>query len=144
MMKGMLVACAVVSVWEVLAYGEGPASSASRGQLDQAISQIGGRYLESNSGVGISIGVVAGGREHICNLGTTDRDKNQPPTEATVYEIGSLSKTFTALLLAQAVLDRKVELDAPVGQYLTHNYGNLSYDGEAVRVVHRSRSWCRD
>src|SRR5262245_39698043 len=101
-LNGIVLVCTVVSVWEVFAYGDGPTSSAGRGELDQAISQIGERYLESHGGVGISIGVVEGGREHFYNLGTTDRDKNQPPTGTTVYEIGSISKTFTGLLLAHA------------------------------------------
>src|SRR5688572_28313981 len=38
--------------------------------------------------------------------------------EHTIYEIGSISKTFTAILLAQQVIDGKMKLDDPARIYL--------------------------
>src|SRR5688572_25989224 len=38
--------------------------------------------------------------------------------EHSIYEIGSISKVFTAILLAQQVLDGKLKLDDPAQKYL--------------------------
>ena len=45
-------------------------------------------------------------------------DSGAAPDGDTVYEIGSITKTFTATLLAQAVLAGRVTLDTPVAQLL--------------------------
>lgn len=41
-----------------------------------------------------------------------------PVDEHSIYEIGSISKTFTAILLAQKVLEGKMKLDDPIKKYL--------------------------
>jgi CubicO group peptidase (beta-lactamase class C family) len=45
-------------------------------------------------------------------------DDGRAPDGDTVYEIGSVTKTFTATLLATAVLSGRVTLDTPVAQLL--------------------------
>lgn len=40
------------------------------------------------------------------------------PPEKLVFEIGSITKVFTGLLLAQAVVEKKVTLDTPIGALL--------------------------
>ena len=49
--------------------------------------------------------------------GFQDIEKSIKAGENSVYEIGSISKTFTALLLAQMVTDNKLKLDDAVDQY---------------------------
>ncbi|MGH8491276.1 MAG: serine hydrolase [Gammaproteobacteria bacterium] len=43
------------------------------------------------------------------------------PPERVIFEIGSITKVFTGLLLAQAVLERKVALDTPIKQMIAAN-----------------------
>jgi CubicO group peptidase (beta-lactamase class C family) len=59
---------------------------------------------------GVTIGVVSHGVQRIFSYGTATPDS--------VFEIGSVSKTFTALLLAQMVEQGKVRLDEPVRELL--------------------------
>lgn len=40
------------------------------------------------------------------------------PPEKVIFEIGSITKVFTSLLLAQAVVEHKVSLDDPISRYL--------------------------
>ena len=61
-------------------------------------------------------GVVDGDNSDVVAFGTLD-DGNAPNGD-TVYEIGSITKTFTATLLAQAVLAGRVTLDTPLEQLL--------------------------
>lgn len=59
---------------------------------------------------GVVIGVVQGGVRRIFLYG--------PVKENSIFEIGSVSKTFTALILAQMVAQQKVRLDEPVRELL--------------------------
>ena len=66
--------------------------------------------LSPAMGVGITIGVVSHGTRRILTYGIAKSDS--------VFEIGSITKTFTALLLAQMVQQGKVRLDEPVRELL--------------------------
>lgn len=83
-----------------------------------------------------SIGVVYRGEEFVRHRGDMETGKPGPPTDATRYEIGSLSKTLAGTLMANAVLEHKVSLDDDVRQYLQGNYPNLQYKGEPIRIRH--------
>jgi len=52
-----------------------------------------------------SIGVVYRGEEFVRHRGDMETGKPGPPTDATLYEIGSLSKTLAGTLMANAVLE---------------------------------------
>ena len=62
--------------------------------------------LGPGTDAGVTIGVVQHGVRRIFSYGTAKPDS--------VFEIGSISKTFTGLLLAQLVEQKKVQLDEPV------------------------------
>jgi D-alanyl-D-alanine-carboxypeptidase/D-alanyl-D-alanine-endopeptidase len=62
--------------------------------------------LAPSTGAGISIGVVEHGVRHVFSFGTAKTDS--------IFEIGSISKTFTGLILAQMVQQGKVHLDDPL------------------------------
>jgi CubicO group peptidase (beta-lactamase class C family) len=61
-------------------------------------------------------GVVDGDKTEVVAFGKLNDGK--APDGDTVYEIGSITKTFTTTLLAQAVLEGRVTLDTPVAQLL--------------------------
>lgn len=64
-------------------------------------------------------GVVAGAHDaHVIAAGRRDRDDPRPLTRNTAFEIGSLGKAFTAILLADMILKGEVALDAPASRYL--------------------------
>ena len=56
--------------------------------------------------LGVTIGVVSRGERRIFAFGTARPDS--------IYQIGSISKTFTGLLLAQLAVEGRVQLDEPV------------------------------
>jgi CubicO group peptidase (beta-lactamase class C family) len=83
-----------------------------------------------------SIAVVYRGQEFIRHRGDMETGKPTPPTDATLYEIGSLSKTMAGTLIAKAVLEHKLGLDDDVRTYLQGAYPNLQYQGEPIRIRH--------
>ncbi|MFT4114548.1 serine hydrolase domain-containing protein [Silvibacterium sp.] len=59
---------------------------------------------------GVTVGIVQHGQKLVFSYGTAKDDS--------VYEIGSITKTFTSLILAQMVEQNKVRLDEPVRELL--------------------------
>ncbi|MCF2443975.1 beta-lactamase family protein [Dyadobacter sp. CY345] len=103
---------------------------------DALISRLGEEYIKSPEAIGLSIAVYHLDKANYYNFGTTEKGKDQPATAATVYEIGSITKTFVSTLLAFAVTEGKVKLDDDIRNYLPGDYLNLAYQGEAVKLVH--------
>ncbi|MGB6691636.1 MAG: serine hydrolase domain-containing protein [Terracidiphilus sp.] len=66
--------------------------------------------LAPSTGVGVSIGVVEHGASRVFSYGAAKPDS--------VFEIGSITKTFTGLILAQMIEQGKVKLDEPVRELL--------------------------
>ena len=56
--------------------------------------------------------------------GVASREKNTPVTETTLFEVGSISKTFTATLAAYAQVLGKLSLDDHPSKYLPQLKGN--------------------
>lgn len=67
---------------------------------------------------GVAIGVYHDGKEHAAGFGVTSVENPLPVTPDTLFQTGSISKTFTATLLMMLVERRKVNLDAPVRRYI--------------------------
>lgn len=83
-----------------------------------------------------SIGVVHRGQTFIRHRGDMQSGKPGAPTDETLYEIGSLSKTLAGTLVANAVLEGKLGLDDDVRTYLQGDYPNLQYQGAPIRIRH--------
>jgi hypothetical protein len=66
--------------------------------------------LAANTAGGVVVGVVEHGSRGVFVYG--------PVKDDSLFEIGSISKTFTALILAQMVEQHKVRLDEPVRELL--------------------------
>lgn len=79
----------------------------------------------------IVIGVVDGKRSEIYSFGKLDNGR--PPDANTLFEIGSVTKTFTALLLSQAVLQGELKLDEPVATLLP-GFSLPSRHGKAITL----------
>lgn len=59
------------------------------------------------------------------------------PDTNTLFEIGSVTKTYTGLLLSQAVYDKKVNLDEDIRTYIEGSYPNLIMsNGEPITLRH--------
>jgi serine-type D-Ala-D-Ala carboxypeptidase/endopeptidase len=69
-------------------------------------------------GVGIVVGVIEPSGRRIVSYGNFDRKEKRAVNGDTLFEIGSVTKVFTSLLLADAVQRGEVALTDPVAQYL--------------------------
>jgi D-alanyl-D-alanine-carboxypeptidase/D-alanyl-D-alanine-endopeptidase len=77
------------------------------------------RFLKDRKNAGFVVGVRQNGQSTIVGYGTVFlRTGEQTPNAESMFEIGSISKGFTGLLLAEAVRRGEVKLDAPAQDYL--------------------------
>jgi len=83
--------------------------------------------LAPDTGGGVTIGVLQHGERRIFSYGTAKPDS--------VFEIGSISKTFTATILAQMVEQGKVKLDEPVRELLPPGTVAKPASGEEIRLI---------
>jgi serine-type D-Ala-D-Ala carboxypeptidase/endopeptidase len=107
-----------------------------KNRLTSLIQVLGEKMLKNSQMVGLSIGVFHNGTSSFYNFGTTEKGKAIVPTQNTIYEIGSITKTFTSFLLAKAVLENRVSLDDDIRKYLVGDYPNLEFNGRPIQLVH--------
>ncbi|MBE8523570.1 beta-lactamase family protein [Amycolatopsis sp. H6(2020)] len=65
-----------------------------------------------------AIGVLSGGEITEFAVGVKNVETGEPATTDTVYQLGSLTKTWTALAFLQLVDEGKADLDEPIRTYL--------------------------
>lgn len=83
-----------------------------------------------------SIAIVYQGNEYIGHYGELEKGKNNCPNNETIYEIGSLSKTFAGTLAAKAVCENKLNIEDEIQKYLPEDYSNLKYGSQPILVKH--------
>ncbi len=58
------------------------------------------------------------------------------PSDETLYEIASLTKTFTGTLLAHAIEEGRVKIDDDIRKYLSDSFPNLEYKNQPITFRH--------
>jgi D-alanyl-D-alanine-carboxypeptidase/D-alanyl-D-alanine-endopeptidase len=103
-----------VAAWS-LAIGLTTSVSAAAGLLPERVGKVAQDRVAAGMYRTLVFGVVDGDRSEIVAVGKLDDGK--APDGDTVYEIGSITKTFTATLFAQAMLSGRVTFEpvAPLG-----------------------------
>lgn len=86
--------------------------------LDRQVDTIARQYIDKINAVGLSIGILKDGKMMIYNYGETTKGNGKLPGSNTMFEIGSVTKTFTATLLAWYAQQGKVSLTDPITKYL--------------------------
>jgi D-alanyl-D-alanine-carboxypeptidase/D-alanyl-D-alanine-endopeptidase len=71
-------------------------------------------YLDGEVVAGLTIGVLRDGKAEFFGYGRANDSGSARPDADTIYEIGSISKVFTGVLLADAVERGEVKLDTPL------------------------------
>jgi CubicO group peptidase (beta-lactamase class C family) len=76
------------------------------------------RVGAENRGIAIVVGIVDGNGRRIVSYGSLAKDDKRPLDGNTVFEIGSMSKVFTSLVLMDMVRKGEVALNDPISKYL--------------------------
>ncbi|GGH19393.1 beta-lactamase [Alsobacter metallidurans] len=90
------------------------AETPDRGRLDAAARA----FMERTSAPGLAIGVVTPAGAQVLSYGVASKETGAPVDERTVFEVGSISKTFTVTLASYAAEIGALKWDASPGQYI--------------------------
>ncbi len=102
--------------------------------LDRKVDTIARAFMKKATTVGLAVAILRHNSVFSYGYGETVKGNGRVPDAATLFEIGSISKTFTATLLADAVQRGLVNADDPVNKYLPDSIPVLQKDGVPVTL----------
>lgn len=117
-------------------------SSASSQKIsDEWIREIASPLVENQIADGLSIGYIEGSHYGIVHMGSANLT-DEKPDNLTLYEIGSMSKVFTSLLLADGVVRGEIDLNDRANINNEAGIHFRSHDGREINWIdlstHRS------
>ena len=108
-----LFAAALVHAVNVHAAEDGERARIQRA-VDAAIRPV----MAKNDVPGMAVAVTVGGKPHVFNYGVASRESGKKVDDDTLFEIGSVSKTFTATLASYAETRGKLALSDKASAHL--------------------------
>ena len=119
----------------------GLSGALSQNLTKEWVQKMASPLVENRIADGLSIGYLEGEHSGIVHLGIANRDK-ETANLRTVYEIGSVGKVFTSLMLADAVVRGEIDLDAAAEVANPAEIQLPTYDGTQITWIdlstHRS------
>ena len=110
-----------------------PAFAISNDEVEAALAQ---RFKDDRTGACIAAGVIDNGAiatAYYC----ADPKSQRPYDEHTAFEIGSITKTMTAALLAEFIARGEVTLDDPISKLLPPGTVVPSFNGHEITIGDR-------
>lgn len=96
--------------------------------LDEFIDSIAMSYIKQKNAQGLAIGLIHQGKVNNFYYGETIKgDSLSLPKDNTLFEIGSITKVFTATLLANLVEKQLVSLDDSITKFLPDSVAQNSF-----------------
>ncbi|MGV3503179.1 MAG: serine hydrolase domain-containing protein [Adhaeribacter sp.] len=126
---------AVKSLRQYQVPGNNPMQAAPDSLVDRLVRP----YIQQSHTAAICLAIIQKGKVHRYSYGEFRKGSGQlPDPQTTIFEIGSVTKLFTSLLLARAVADKQMRLDDPVNRYLPDSIPELSFGHTALTLQHLS------
>jgi serine-type D-Ala-D-Ala carboxypeptidase/endopeptidase len=92
--------------------------------------------IDNGDNVGIVIGIFDANGSQYYSYGVKSLVSKEPVNENSVFEIGSITKTFTAILLADMVIKGEVSLNDPLQNFLPEGIKAPSRNGTSIQLIH--------
>jgi CubicO group peptidase (beta-lactamase class C family) len=116
--------------------GSADASGRAVAPPDSDIRQIlVNRIDKEKQGVGIVVGVIDAKGQRVVSYGSLEKGDTRPLDGDTLFEIGSITKVFTSLLLADMTQRGEVSLDDPIAKYVPSTAKIPQRGGRQVTLV---------
>jgi beta-lactamase class C len=91
-----------------------PSDATVRKAVDEAMRPV----MERHGVPGLAVAVTIAGKRHFFEYGLASKSPRLPVTRETLFELGSISKTFTATLATYAEGQGRLSLRDPVSRHL--------------------------
>ena len=118
-LRGAVQTAAIFAAGDFGPAGISAATIQHEGDVQPALAQFIERYMRAMYAPGLTLGLVhADGQTATAAFGLSDVARSQPVTPEMLFQIGSISKSFCALALLQMRDEGKLDLHAPILEYL--------------------------
>lgn len=114
------IACTATFASPVTARAYEGAQSTIRHAVDESITPL----MAKNGIPGMAVAVTLAGKSYVFTYGIASKQTGKPVTRDTLFEIGSVSKTFTATLASWAQARGYLLLSDPVEKYVPSLQGS--------------------
>ena len=94
------------------------------------------RLLNDRSGVCMTVAIIAETKNTIKATACANPKSSRKFDDSTAFEIGSITKTMTATLLADLIERGQMKLDAPLADYLPAGTNVPSFEGKPILLRH--------
>jgi serine-type D-Ala-D-Ala carboxypeptidase/endopeptidase len=115
---------------------EGQQTAASAGGYQENLAnQIFPELVDQKKAVGIVVGIIVGDERKILTYGKIDSSSRQRLDGDSVFEIGSVTKPFTGILLADMVERGEVNFSDPIRLYLPNAVKTPKYQEQEITLL---------
>lgn len=90
--------------------------------------------VENNLNVGIVVGLIDGDKVEYFSYGKTALENGTDVDENSVFEIGSISKTFTAIMVAEEILKGNMKLSDPIQKFFPEGVTVPTRNGKEITI----------
>jgi len=111
-----------------------PATSAAATSLPSDVESAIRQRIDNGETVGVMVALIDEQGTRFYAFGKPAKGSDQPLDQHTLFEIGSVTKVFTAIVYEQLVQEGKLQPDAPVSRYLPAGTKLPEYDGRPITV----------
>ncbi len=110
-------------------YGIGAQAAESNDQdrLARVVNETIRPLMKENDVPGMAVAITVKGKRYVFNYGVASKESGQKVTNDTIFELGSISKTFTAALASYARIGGKLSLSDNATKYMPELAGS-SFD----------------
>jgi serine-type D-Ala-D-Ala carboxypeptidase/endopeptidase len=103
--------------------------------LKEQIDKGGSDYLAGHTNAALVIAFYQHGSESVQGFGEIDSSNQMLPNARTIFEIGSVTKIFTATLLSEMCDDGAVKLDDPISLFLPDGVASPRFNGHEITLL---------
>lgn len=112
------IAATLLAIPTLAAFRKQGHAATGSGELDRIVAKAIKPLMKEHNVPGMAVGITRQGERHTFNYGVASKESGQKVSEDTLFEIGSISKTFTATLGAYAQATGALSLSDAASKYL--------------------------
>lgn len=103
-------------------------------ELTDSVKKVIRENVENGKHQALFVGIINGEDVNYYYYGDTAKDEN-PIDENTIFEIGSVTKVFTTLILAEMAEKGELSLDDPIDKFLPEHIVTPSKNGKKITIL---------
>ncbi|WP_350656815.1 class C beta-lactamase [Psychrobacter sp. S1-30-MNA-CIBAN-0213] len=92
----------------------------SNDRLKSVVDKQAKLLMKDHNIPGMAFGVIIDGKSHFYHYGLADKKSGKPVSENTIFELGSISKTFAATLASYSELNGTLALEDTADKYIPY------------------------